>query len=33
VPEAYPRPVPVRPGRVTKEINFALRPSQAGLAD
>jgi len=33
VPEAYPRPVPVRPGQATKEINFALRPSRAGLAD
>jgi len=33
VPETYPRPVPVEPGSVTKDINFALRHSQAGLAD
>jgi uncharacterized surface anchored protein len=26
-PEAYPRPVPVHPGRVTKDIDFALRPN------
>lgn len=33
MPEVYPRQVPVQPGQVTKEINFALRPSQTGLAD
>jgi len=33
VPETYPRSVLVRPGRVTKDINFALRPSRVGLAD
>jgi len=32
-PESYPEPVPVRPGRVTKDVNFALRPSKAALAD
>jgi len=31
-PEAYPRPVPVHPGRVTKDIDFSLRGVQA-LAD
>jgi len=33
LPETYPRPVPVRPGRLTKDINFALRHSRAALAD
>jgi hypothetical protein len=28
-PESFPRPVPVRPGAVTGEIDFALRRSTA----
>jgi len=32
-PEAYPRPVPVRPGQVTKDINLALRPDRTTSVD